>query len=76
MYIYTYIHIYICIHIRHRALVAREECLMPWVVPGRSGLNDFKGPTPPATGVACMTSRDFFGSNVRVFFRHRSLMDV
>ena len=34
-------------NIRHRALVAREECLMPRVVPGRSVLSDFKGPTPP-----------------------------
>ena len=32
--------------IRHRALVAREECLMPCMVPEIPGFCSFKGPTP------------------------------
>ena len=77
MYIYIPMSISMPLSIRHRALVAREECLMPRVVPGRSVLNDFKGPTPPP-GVAlrCMTLHNIFGSIFQMLFQLRSLFDV
>ena len=54
-----------CIYIRHRALVAREECLMPCMVPEIPGFCSFKGPTPESGAYLGVT---FFEAIFRCFF--------